>query len=163
MATPTYEAIATITLTSSASSVTFSSIPQDYRDLIVVARFFYDTSNTYTLYELNNQAQSGSLYTNVFMDTFSGPTSGNSIGNIFEYHKTVTSSTPIQAQMNLLDYSATDKHKTSLIRFGEASGSMVGAYATRWANTAAVTSLVLKTNSGNFQAGSTIAIYGIEA
>jgi hypothetical protein len=36
MPTPTYTPLATVTLGSSASSVTFSSIPGTYRDLILI-------------------------------------------------------------------------------------------------------------------------------
>jgi hypothetical protein len=60
MATPTYDLIDSVTLSSSATSVTFSSITQDYRDLILVCeassnnspagfygRYNGDTANNY--------------------------------------------------------------------------------------------------------------------
>ena len=62
MATPTYIALATTTLSSAVGSVTFSSIPAGYRDLVLVAegltsgatsnvrmQFNSDTGNNYSL------------------------------------------------------------------------------------------------------------------
>lgn len=70
------------------------------------------------------------------------------------------------ATINIMDYSATDKHKTTLIRNGKQGGSNDGveAIAGRWANTAAITSLEIFSITGGgitFSAGSTFALYGI--
>ena len=62
-----------------------------------------------------------------------------------------------------MDYSATDKHKTMLSRGGSSSFG-VGMNAGRWANTSAVTSVLVIGQSGlDFAAGSTFYLYGIEA
>jgi hypothetical protein len=60
----------------------------------------------------------------------------------------------------IMDYSATDKHKTSLIR-GNDAGAEVIAHAQRWASTSAVTSVRALITANNFASGSTFSLYGI--
>jgi hypothetical protein len=165
MPTPTYTALATVTLGSSASSVTFSSIPATYRDLVLVSSTFQvNASDQFSHYRVNGD--SGSNYNLVYMDTYGGgPTSGSSINQtnaLTEYHQNVSSTTPVTTIIQFMDYSATDKHKTQLHRFGAASPT-VGAYATRWASTAAINSIAITATSGNYQTGSTFALYGVIA
>jgi hypothetical protein len=164
MPTPTYIPLATTTLSSAAGSVTFSSIPATYRDLIlVIATFQSSGGDRLTNYRLNGD--NGTNYSYVYMDTYGGnPSSGGSGGltsGLFEYHQSVPETTPSVAIVQFMDYSATDKHKTQLHRFGAAAPT-VGAYATRWANTAAITSIVLTPNT-NYLTGSTFNLYGVIA
>jgi hypothetical protein len=65
--------------------------------------------------------------------------------------------------INIMDYSATDKHKTVLSNraVADASGYTVGMQAGRWANTAAITTIYIADQSGyNFDAGSTFSLWG---
>jgi hypothetical protein len=62
--------------------------------------------------------------------------------------------------IQIMDYSATDKHKTVLIRNGLAS-TFVNASANRWANTAAITTVSFQV--GTYGAGSTFNLYGVIA
>jgi hypothetical protein len=64
--------------------------------------------------------------------------------------------------MDLMDYSATDKHKTALIRMNVAD-TIVFAQASRWANTAAVTTLTALTILNSYPTGTTLSLYGILA
>jgi len=156
MATPTYTPIASITLGSSASSVTFSSIPQNYRDLVLVFNgngtsdsflFSYPNSDTGNATQVIMQGNGSNTSSSAF--------SGLSWGTINTGGKT-------QAILQWMDYSVTDKHKTVLIRDPEGIVLSI-ARAARWASTAAITSLEIVTNSGLVTAGSTFALYGIEA
>jgi hypothetical protein len=63
-----------------------------------------------------------------------------------------------------MDYSATDKHKTVISRFGSAARE-TQATASRWANTAALTSINFFQESGGvtFSTGSTFSLYGVIA
>lgn len=64
------------------------------------------------------------------------------------------------AIIHAMDYSATDKHKTFLIRSGDATETW--AIAGRWASTTAISSLkILDTASATFDVGTTFALYGI--
>jgi hypothetical protein len=160
MPTPTYTPLATVTLASSASSVTFSSIPATYRDLILVMNGSPSTGS-YAFLRFNGD--SGSNYNYIFMygdgssavsQSFTSQTQGY-IGNI-----DATVRTTFIAQV--MDFSATDKHKTFLSRNGQAAGLVI-ATAGRWANTSAVTSMSVNINSGTFSIGHTFNLYGVIA
>ena len=65
----------------------------------------------------------------------------------------------------IMDYSATDKHKTVLVRgnYDQPSvGRFVEAQASRWANTAAINSIAVSSTS-NLGVGSRIDLYGVIA
>jgi hypothetical protein len=61
-----------------------------------------------------------------------------------------------------MDYSSTAKF-TSIISRAKQSANGSEAFANRWANTAAVTSVEIFTSTGNWASGSSFALYGIEA
>jgi hypothetical protein len=65
--------------------------------------------------------------------------------------------------INVMDYSATDKHKTILARDAGGNAAQAGAIASRWANSAAVTSATVVNTGGNFNSGSTFSLYGVIA
>ena len=155
-----YVALANITLGSSASSVTFSSIPATYRDLVLVSNFSISTGQS----QIRINSDTGNNYSTVLM---SGSSAGGAQSNSFTasfFQPSNLVGEPANTQnlwtLQLMDYSATDKHKTSLLRFNNAStNGPVQAQALRWANTAAITSILIY--NGTFLSGSTFALYGI--
>lgn len=156
MPTATYTPLQTITLSSSASSVTFGSIPNTFKDLIVViagtssaaatfgVRFNSDSANNYNYVEMNSQAG--------VVDQSAGSLNYALVG------RTNTSQSTNIGQ--IMDYSATDKHKIVLGRGGSAS-EIVRASASRWANTAAVTTVSVISSTSSFSSGTTVSLYGI--
>lgn len=163
MPTPTYTALANITLGTAASSVTFGSIPATYRDLICVVSVKQTSASSYTLFRVNGDT--GSNYTEVQMygdgsTTFSDDYSRGFIGLLTQFFESTTNST--QGNITFMDYSATDKHKSILFR-SDLPSSATNAVAARWANTAAITSINFSVFTGNFAVGSTFNLYGISA
>ena len=67
------------------------------------------------------------------------------------------------ATIQIMDYSATDKHKTQLVRYGPRTDSQrTAALVRRWADNSAISSITFKDDSGaDLQSGTTISIYGI--
>jgi hypothetical protein len=166
MPEPTYTALATVTLGSSASSVTFSSIPATYRDLILVFNGTVTGGNGGANMRLNGDT--GSNYPFVFMRNVNNTPASEAAteSRIPITVSTTTANTRIQSNATIMDYSATDKHKTTLVRSGytePTTSTMVEATASRWANTAAVTSLLIYTTANNFSTGSTFSLYGVIA
>lgn len=156
MPTATYIPLQTITLGATASTVTFGSIPNTYKDLVLVVNGT-STAGTNNMSSRFN-SDSGSNYSSVFMGadtgTFSGTGSGTAIDNgAFTSNRT-------QTIVQLMDYSATDKHKTTLTR-NNVPAQFVIAYAGRWANTSAVTTWTLLNSGASFSAGTTFSLYGI--
>jgi hypothetical protein len=159
MPTPTYTPLATVTLGSSAASVTFSSIPATYRDLILVANFTGSAANEDADIAFNSDTAANYTRVAMFANTAGPGTFSNtsrSVSAIYSSNRTTTI-------LNVMDYSATDKHKTILNRFSNAGQSEVVAYAHRWANTAAITSLSLIARTGTFSSASTFNLFGVIA
>ena len=154
-------ALATTTLGSAASSVTFGSIPATYRDLRLVLNLG-NNSNSGSVMRFNGD--SGSNYSYVYMagnGSGTGSTSGtvtyiNLASNIYS-NNTITDTYFV----DIFDYSATDKHKSTLSR-GNNAATGAEADAARWANTAAITSItIVGLASSQMIAGSTLSLYGI--
>jgi len=150
--------LATTTLGSAASTVTFSSIPATYRDLRLVVS---GTTGSLNLILIKLNGDSGTNYSSVQMygdGTNAASASGTGeIGTAIGIFGTTQAS----STCDVMDYSATDKHKSVLSR-GNNTANTVRAWAGRWASTAAVTSLQVYPNAGDsFQAGTTASLYGI--
>jgi hypothetical protein len=167
MPTPTYTPLANITLGSTATSVTFSSINQSYRDLILVFEGSANTSDRVVAIRFNSD--SGSNYSRVQMSgTGSSAASGTLSGTATDFYYQATASQQTNAVVQIMDYTATDKHK-SMVSRANTPAAYVFANAHRWASTAAITSLQVfpATTSyganGSFNIGSTFALYGIVA
>jgi hypothetical protein len=160
MPTPTYTSLGTITLGSTASTVTFSSIPATYRDLVLIIDSIPTARNNDVLVRFN--ADSSNTYTNVeAFGTGSSTGSGSftKTGCLIDFVEDTQKS---MIRVEALDYSATDKHKTVLTRQSKA-GAIVRMLASRFPSTAAVTSLSVVASSSTFASGSTFSLYGIAA
>jgi hypothetical protein len=163
MPTPTYTPLATVTLGSSAASVTFSNIPATYRDLILVIESKASTSGVEG--QLRFNGDSSNSYSFVRMRG-NGSTTASTTGTLthmplVDTVKATTTRAPIYI-VQIMDYSATDKHKPVLVRSGEADTG-VEAFANRWANTGAINSILVKTNTGSWAAAGRFDLYGVIA
>ena len=161
MPTATYNALANVTLGTAASSVTFSTIPATYRDLIVVVQA---TGSTTLQGRIRVNSDTGSNYFYVRGSgngTARSTTAAASQTNGFlSGIAQATTTGALQININIMDYSATDKHKTIISRASQAANG-AEMFANRWGNTAAITSVQILTSTGNWAVGSTFALYGI--
>ena len=163
MPTMTYTPLATVTLGSSASSVTFSSIPATYRDLIIVS----NTDNTVQAdYHLRLNGDTGSNYNRVVAQgdgsaTFSSTQTNTTFIRMSGSGDLMTNFSN-NAIIQIMDYSATDKHTTVLVRNGTATRG-VEMVAGRYASTLAITSVLLFPSTGSFDIGSTFNLFGVIA
>jgi hypothetical protein len=160
MPTSTYFPLANITLGSSASSITFSSIPTSgYRDLILVGDG--TLTGTSVGVGLRYNSDSGTNYSSVLMagNGTSASGAGNTNTNIADV-AFFDNTSKMNFITQIMDYSATDKHKTLLSRSNQGA-TLVIAYSARWANTAAITSVEVLALTNAFASGTTLALYGI--
>jgi hypothetical protein len=160
-------ALATTTLATWNPTVTFSSIPQGYRDLRIVAYNVIDVTTANMKFRYNGD--SGSNYSMVRFGfnyqpvTYSDGGTSTAIEDTRGYP---TSSGGVMATIDILDYSATDKHKVSLSRHQgnpTINGQGLDIIAGRWASTAAITSITFSLSSGNFGQYATFSLYGVSA
>lgn len=156
---------------SSAASVTFSSIPATYRDLRVVVRgrgdasaasvqpalqFNSDTAGNYD-YQINQAFGSSSFFGNTFAAT-----------SILTGQLPAATATANFAGANeyvIYDYRGTTFDKCVTCQTGatlSTSGQNVGASIStgNWRNTAAINAVKVFLSSGNFVNGSVVSLYG---
>ena len=168
--TATYEKIATTTLGSTETDVTFSSITGTYTDLVLVVnsksvsgtgqeiiiRFNSDTGNNYSftyLYGDGTSAASGRL----------SNTSGARLG----YYTVMGTNEGYMGIAQIMNYSNTTTNKTIITRSNSNSSnsSNLGAetIVNLWRNTNAISTVLVTAPSVSFAAGSTFTLYGIKA
>lgn len=160
--TGTYTLINSTTLSSNQSSITFSSIPSTFTDLILVTNGKMSAGSA-----LNNKmtfnSDTATNYSRTYVygdgsSAFSGrDSSQDNLGFIY-WSSTNPSTTIIQ----IMDYSNTTTYKTALARTSESG--VAAAYVGLWRSTSAITSITITRGSTNdFASGSTFKLYGIEA
>jgi hypothetical protein len=165
MPTPTYTALANTTLVSASSTVTFGSIAQGYRDLILIINGSFASAASYT-FRFNGDT--GSNYSMVYAQAVHGGAITSS--TITSTSLVVWAANNLVANTNftnitqVMDYSATDKHKAVLNRNGgkQSDSDFVNMSSGRWGSTSAITSMTIL-GSANFNIGTTFSLYGIAA
>jgi hypothetical protein len=157
----TYEPIATQTLGSTASSVTFSSIPSTYTDLVLVVNSI-GSGTSYMKVKCNGDTTTANYSTTILEGDGSAASS-------LRYSNTVylamigTVTTTIGNQIvHFMNYSNTTTFKTILAR--DNSSIRTRANVALFKSTAAISSLEIDVpDAPNFAAGSTFTLYGIKA
>jgi hypothetical protein len=155
MPTSTYTPIATNTLTSAATTVTFSSIPSTYTDLVLVTNI--TDVNTYDLLRVNGDA--GNNYSRTYAQgngSLTGSGRGaNESSNYVLAGVTIT---------NFMNYSNTSTFKSTIQSASNPSAD-IQMSAFLWRSTAAINSIsiISPVGSATMAAGSTFTLYGIKA
>lgn len=158
MPTPTYTPIASTTLSGTFSAVTFSSIDQSFRDLVLVYNGS-TTSPTDLLFYCNGDTGGADAVVR-FLGESSGGVSGQVKNSAVMEVGLSYSGMQNSAIMHIMDYSVTDKDTVIISKSNNKNN--VALYAARYNDTSAVTSIELTSNN-SFASGSTFYLYGIEA
>ena len=166
--TSSYESIATVTLGSAASSISFSSIPSTFKHLQV--RLSLKGSLTDVGIDCFTSINSDTTSTNYYSHYLGGSGSGTFQGaNANRYFGAMpgTNSTNVFSGviMDFLDYADTNKYKTGRLLYGyDMNGSgYITMQSLLWKNTSAINALTFTSaTGGNFQQYSTAALYGIK-
>jgi hypothetical protein len=160
----TYIQIATVTVgAGGAANIQFTSIPSTYTDLCLTASLRGDVGNNYGQVIING---SSSGYTRkTLLGNGSGATSGSFTS---EYFNTVNPSTATASVFSNVEFyfsnyaGSTNKSvSVSAVTENNATSAATLMQAVLWANTAAITSLSLTQDGGNFVQYSTATLYGI--
>ena len=158
----TYTPIATTTLGSATSSVTFNSFT-GYTDLVLV---FNGTaaSGSGSGISIQFNGDTGSNYSETIL-AGSGTAAGSGRDTSLDFSVVGTIyTTSNNAIVQFMNYSNSTTYKTILSRSNNAANT-VRAFVSLWRSTAAITSMVIKADNGavNFATGSTFTLYGIAA
>jgi hypothetical protein len=155
-------ALANITLSTTANSITFSSISSAYRDLYFVFTQPAQGNHVRPLIRLNADSSSAN-YSEIRAVGNGSTASAASLSNAGFDPVGFFSSylDAFQIVGHVMDYSATDKHKSALFRADGYSQATI-MEAGRWANTSAVNTLTFQVAGANpFVAGVSVALYGV--
>jgi hypothetical protein len=163
----TYEPIATNTLGSATTTVTFSSIPSTYTDLIIVVNGAAASGGNNLGIRFNTD--SGSNYSTTRMQGNGSSATSDRVSSTFIYGNSLP--TTLGNGNNIIqiqNYANTTTYKTVLTRNSNPA-SVVGTTVGLWRGstgsaTEAITSISLSPEfSVNWVSGSTFTLYGIKA
>jgi len=161
-----YKLIEAKTLASAVSSITFSSIPQTYTDLLLktCARGSTTGGDPWSDAQLSFNGNT-SNQTERWLGGFgSAAASGTGSQMILRVNKdSSTSNTFDNSEFYIPNYTSANYKSVSLDNAVEnnATAALLMFNAQLWSNTAAITSLTLALGAGNFMVNSTFYLYGI--
>lgn len=159
----TYESIASTTLTTAQTSVTFSSISASYTDLVLIGNFVQSASTAFGSLSLRFNGDTGTNYSHIGLQGTGSSVSSFRASNGAQMD--VGSQNVIGNQniiIHIMSYSNTTTNKTVLSRYNNRAG-LVMAYSGLWRKTEAINSLVFFPASQSFASGSVFTLYGIKA
>jgi hypothetical protein len=156
----TYEAIATTTLSSTATDVTFSSISGSYTDLVLVCYLSDNSNNQLAIQVGNGSLDTGSNYSAIRVNGTGTSATSNRSTSIAYIYPGITGTAFGTHIFNFMNYSNTTTNKTVLSRVSQ-SDYFVTASVGLWRSTSAINTI--KVYGGTWQIGSTFSLYGIAA
>lgn len=161
----TYEPIQSYTTTGSQATITFSSIPQTYTDLVVQGASRRGINGAGDAgWNVTLNGDTGANYS-VAMVYAGGSTGGVNRNNFF-YTGAVGDGVFCANTMNIMNYTSTSINKVALTQsfvYGNGSPAIDSRYfCNLWRSNAAITSITLSPASG-FWEGSVLTLYGIKA
>ena len=169
----TYTLISSNVLASSAASVTFSSIPATYTDLVLRMSVRTNAgSNTDSIEITFNGDTSSNYSTRVLYGSGSGGAGADQYANNVPSRvwygatgNTATANTFGSAEVYIPNYLVSQNKQTGNVGMAEtnAAAALMAATASLWRNTAAITTILLDPldGSASFQIGSSFYLYGI--
>jgi hypothetical protein len=165
----TYTLISSNTLGSSAATVTFSSIPSTYTDLVLRISSRLDANSTSL--EINFNGNTSSVYRNTYLNSNGTSTESSNSGSttinfVGSNTSPSTASTFSNVEVYIPNYQvATNKpFSTFGVTENNATTAFIEMNACLFLSTAAITSISLYSGSGSafIVAGSSFYLYGIK-
>lgn len=156
----------------SQASVTFSSISSSYRDLLIIVRGRGTNASTNVQARIQFNGDTGANYQ--FENTNWTSTVGSATQSTGQTFLQMASQLPGasatanycgNASMRVFDYRGTTFYKSIFSEGGASLGTgastqQVGLYGGIWSSTAAITSILVSLNAGNFVDNSVVSLYG---
>jgi hypothetical protein len=158
-----YDALGSVTLSSTASSVTFAGIPSGYKHLQIryaamatgatdtQIRFNEDSATNYNYHLMRSQGTAAQAYPYATQNS------------IMVQYNIGHAGSAAAAIIDILNYEASDKHKTvrSIAGFENNTIGEMDLWSGAWRNTSPVSSIVVSTPTNAFSTNSTFALYGV--
>ena len=156
----TYTPIATTTLGSAASSITFSSISGTYTDLILITQGKIASGEG--AYKIQVNSDTGNNYSNTFLYGDGSSAASGRVSNVNYLFGGRANTSEGNGIVHFQNYSNTTTNKTVISRGN--NNALTIAYVGLWRSTAAITSMVITSETGsNLSSGSTFTLYGVKS
>ncbi len=170
----TYTLIEAKTLTTTAASVTFTSIPQTYTDLLL--KFSCRSTSTagldiYANLKIQFNSDTGNNYTGQLVFGLGSGSGGagtytSQAGNLFSYANgnVTTASTFSSGELYIPNYTSNNQKSSSVdcVVENNATSGFVEVAAERWSGTSAITTIDVVSLYGLHTSASTFYLYGIK-
>ena len=159
----TYEPIATTTLGSAQSSVTFSSISGSYTDLVLVVESAMASGSTSNfVMQFNSDTGSNTNYSSTrLLGDGSAASSGRNTNTSYAMVGDIDTNR-FTSINHIMNYANTTTYKTMIHRFNDTTDT-VGATVSLWRSTAAISTITLASGLGGSTLNGTFTLYGIKA
>jgi len=159
----TYEPIATTTLGTAATTITFSSIAATYTDLKIILVATSTAANTPRI-QFNSDTAANYQYTMMRGNGASAAPSVADTTNALLSSGDVSTTIPGMFEIDVFGYAgSTRKAYFSAFSLDQNGSGTVGRLVGLWNNTAAITQIVLSNTATTFKIGTTATLYGIKA
>lgn len=160
-----YDALATVTLTASTTSVTFAGIPTGYKHLQL--RGMATGTTAYFRVRFNGDTGSNYAWHEVYGDGSSAVAGAGSSATFGVIEASSAGSSPLSGGLvtDILDYSSTNKNKTMRTLCGyDANGSgRIHLVSSLWMNSStAINSIEIVISAGSIGQYSSFALYGVK-
>lgn len=159
MPTPTYTLIQEQVLGSAAATVTFSSIPGTYKDLVLEAIPSGASTNGQMNVTFNGDTGNWYSWTRLEGDGTTAA-SGRSSSQANLYLGYSYSARPVMLLVNVFSYANTNVNKSLTSRYMDAT-TQTWANAALYRKTDALTSMTVTHGAGTFNIGSTFRLWGV--
>lgn len=158
----TYTPIATQTLSTTAATITFSSIPSSYTDLVLVFTGQSTSGNIVNYLQFNSDTATNYSWTALGGSGGAAVSArGTSVSQPRIDYYGYMDQTEANRIVHIMNYTNTTTYKTFISRANN-SNNGVSTVAGLWRSTAAITSITVGAG-GTFTSGSTFTLYGIAA
>jgi hypothetical protein len=166
-----YDLLETTVLTSSASSVSFTSIDQSYTHLQIRMTSRLDGTGTVSQLRARLNSDTGSNYNSHFLQGDGSSVSSFGYSGSESYHRLSnqvnggTTANSFQAGvLDILDYTNASKNTTlrHLYGFHTAEATRIGLWSSAYFQTTAVSGVEIFPSGDNFISGSRFSLYGVK-
>ena len=163
--TATYDSIATTTLSSAASSITFNSIPGTFTDLRLV---IVCTTSAEANMCLQFNSDTGTNYSSTFLRGNGASATSARLTNwdsvILDTPTSTSTTVPHLFTADIFSYAGSTNKTVLGTEAADRNGSGgVNGSVNLWRNTAAITSIKIYGSGANLNSGTTATLYGIKA
>lgn len=162
----TYKPIQSIVLSTTATQVLFSNIPQDYTDIVIRSSYTSTADDLpFIRFGSNDAIDAGTNYGYRYLRGNGSTAAGGGASGANQIYVGYSNTGQSNFHIHINGYSNTTLNKVTLSKGDDATNNGTYVYVGEWRNTGAIkhVSINIGNSGASFQAGSTFDLYGIKS